>query len=159
MASCDEIAFSSSQVCAQIGFREPISVKIEVPAGAPQPWIKRFCLLGDRLTRHGIDMERLARILDPWSSEWYFDKDPTIYKTQEIGWVPFNQWPELGLSDEYPEEVETLWMHFHYCQMELEDWMGGAFNQWCLNEKEYMDREGIDAVVYDMKEPHHPDFS
>ncbi|KAL1852879.1 hypothetical protein Daus18300_011961 [Diaporthe australafricana] len=152
MASCDEIAFSVSQVCAQIGPSELTRVEIEVPDGAPQPWITRLCLLGDRLTRRGIDTERLARILDPWSSEWYFDDDPTIYKTQGIDWMPFNQWPELGLSDEYSEEVETLWVDFHHTGMEVEDWLGGSFNGQCRNEKEVMDRDGLDAVVYDMRD-------
>ncbi|KAK7700987.1 hypothetical protein SLS64_010581 [Diaporthe eres] len=151
MSTLDEIAFSRSQIRAQMQGYGPLSISIDAAPGAPEPRIERFSLLGDSLMRHGINTEHLARLLNPRTPEWKstiinFD----IYATRYIDWRPFNQYQELGLSDKHRNGVESLCIQFEsFRATTLEEWLRSGFSSWCRHELYFVDKRYIDACVFD----------
>ncbi|KAK2609520.1 hypothetical protein N8I77_003017 [Diaporthe amygdali] len=153
MAACDEIAFSSSHIGTVFAPHDVVSISIDTAPGAPEPWIRRFSLLGDKLTSYGIDTEHLARLLNPESFEYDCSESADIFVTQTIDWVPFNQWHEIGLSEEYPEGMDTLCVHFELAHSSLDSWLSSRFNSWCRSATYFMDRDGIHASVLELPNP------
>lgn len=120
MSALDEIAFSRSQICTQIQDHDSLRISIDSAFGAPQFEITRVSVLSDRLIRHGINTEQLARLLDPTTPEYL---NYIIFSDDDLYWNPFMRCSEPELSDWYPEGVESLCIEivFEPC-LGLDDW-------------------------------------
>lgn len=148
MSTLDEIAFSRSQIRTQFTDDDELRLSIDTPAGAPYPHIERFSLLGDSLMRHGIDTEHLARLLNPEGPDYEFNN---IFSCRSVKWRPFSQCPKLGLSDQYPEGVESAIFEFEsFPGMGLNEWLRFGFSIGCRNEMpvSFMELGWIDAYIF-----------
>lgn len=150
MSTLDEIAFSSSQICTQVTADECLTISIGAVAGALEPCIKRFSMLGDTLMRRGINTEHLARLLNPRCPEWDAkdSTDTNRRRTQTVEWKPFSQWTKLGLPEEYSERWETLSVDFG-----PHDWLSPRHSSWCHGDSNLMGWDRIDAFIFDLPTP------
>lgn len=130
MSALDEIAYSRSHIRAQVQKYPSIRTAINTFVGAPQPQIKRLSILSDRLIRHGINAEQLARLLDPVAPEYL---NYIISSGEMFTWSTFGKCSEPELSDWYPEGVESLCIGMSYPRGLIE-WLRSGFRYFYLRE-------------------------